>query len=272
MGGGAVAERRIGIGDLLVADLPMTIAGKKSGQAGAPTDEPDDSRHQDDQRKGRVEKEDRNERRRRNTLQDVVSERAFADPNDRLQHDREHGRLEAEEHGLHHADIAEGGIDPTQNHEGNETWENEEGPGDESAPGLMQQPSNVDRELLRLRPGQQHAVVQGVKKPGVADPTLLLDQDPVHHRDLPRRSAKAQGRDFDPYPEGLAEGNAMGGYALLGLGRLDQSLVHRLYVSDRPKKATLVSYRGAAYVAILSGARCPLAPSPPRCKLEGVAE
>ena len=46
MGGGAVAERRVGIGDLLVADLPMTIAGKKSGQAGAPTDEPDDSRHQ----------------------------------------------------------------------------------------------------------------------------------------------------------------------------------------------------------------------------------
>ena len=95
--GVSVAERRIGIGDLLVADLPMAIAGKKRGQTSAPADEPDDRRDQDDQRKWRVEKEDRDEGRRRDAEQDVVVERAFADPNDRLQHDRQHRRLEAEE-------------------------------------------------------------------------------------------------------------------------------------------------------------------------------
>ena len=67
MGGRVLAERRIGIGDLLVADLLVAIAGKKGGQTSAPTDEPDDPRDQDDQRKWRVEKEDRDEGRRRDT-------------------------------------------------------------------------------------------------------------------------------------------------------------------------------------------------------------
>ena len=149
MGRCVLAERRIGIGDLLVADLLVATTSKKDGQTSAPTDEPDDPRDQDDQRKWRVEKEDRDEGRRRDPKQDVVVECAFADPNDRLQHDRQHGRLEAEEHGLHHADVAEGRIDPTQNHEGDEAWKNEERPGDESAPGLVQQPSNVDCKLLQ---------------------------------------------------------------------------------------------------------------------------
>ena len=270
MRGRVLAERRVGIGHLLVADPPMTIAGKKGGQAGAPADEPDDSRDQDDQREGSVEKEDRDEGRRCDSKQDVVVERALADPNDRLQHDRQYGRLQAEEHGLHRADIAKGGIDPTQSHEGDEAGENEECPGDESAPGLVQQPPDVDCELLRLRSRQQHAVVQGVKKPGVSDPAYLLDQDSVHHRDLPRRAAEAQRRDLDPHPEGLAEGNAMSGYSPTGFGGLDPSSVHRLYVSDQEMKATLVSNRREAYSAQPQWDE--VARSLPCSGLEGVAE
>jgi hypothetical protein len=67
------------------------------------------------------------------------------------------------------------------------------------------QPADIGRELLRLRAGQEHAVVERVQKPGLADPALLLDQDAVHHGDLPGRPAKGQKRDARPHPHGLAE-------------------------------------------------------------------
>src|SRR5260370_18929734 len=48
-----------------------------------------------------------------------------------------------------------------------------------------------------------------MQEPGLADPALFLDENTVHHRDLTGRPAKAQGRDTDPDPEGLAERDAM---------------------------------------------------------------
>jgi hypothetical protein len=38
---------------------------------------------------------------------------------------------------------------------------------------------------------QQHAVVERVEEPLLADPLLFLDKDAVHHRDLPGGSAEA---------------------------------------------------------------------------------
>ena len=40
----------------------------------------------------------------------------------------------------------------------------------------VQQPTDVDGQLLRLRPGQQHAEVQRVQEPRCADPPLLFHQ------------------------------------------------------------------------------------------------
>jgi hypothetical protein len=54
----------------------------------------------------------------------------------------------------------------------------------------VQQPADIGRELLRLRPRQQHAVIERVKKTLLADPAFLVDQDAVHHRDLPGGSAE----------------------------------------------------------------------------------
>ncbi len=41
-------------------------------------------------------------------------------------------------------------------------------------------------------PGKQHAVIQRVQKPVLADPAFLIDKDAVHDSDLPRRTAEAQ--------------------------------------------------------------------------------
>ena len=41
------------------------------------------------------------------------------------------------------------------------------------APGAVHQPADVGRELLRLRAGQHHAVVQRVQEAPLADPAPL---------------------------------------------------------------------------------------------------
>ena len=69
----------------------------------------------------------------------------------------------------------------------------------------MHQPADVGRKLLRLGPGQQHAVVEGVQEPLLRDPALLLDQDAVHHGDLAGGTAEAQRRDPHPRPERLVQ-------------------------------------------------------------------
>ncbi len=79
--------------------------------------------------------------------------------------------------------------------------QDEQGPGHETADGPVQQPADVGGELLRLGPGQQHAVVEGVQESVFADPPLLVDQDAVHDRDLAGGPAEAERRDPNPYPD-----------------------------------------------------------------------
>ena len=49
-----------------------------------------------------------------------------ADPHDRLQDDREHGGLEAEEQGRDDADLAEQGIDDAQRHDRDDARQHEQ--------------------------------------------------------------------------------------------------------------------------------------------------
>ena len=70
--------------------------------------------------------------------------------------------------------------------------------GHEPANGPMQEPSNIRGELLRLRPGKQHAVIKSVQKPLFRYPFLFVDQDTMHDRDLAGGSAKAQYGDAHP--------------------------------------------------------------------------
>ena len=90
---------------------------------------------------------------------------------------------------------------------------------------LMQQPADVDGELLRLGPGQQHAVVEGMQEPVLADPALLLDQDAVHHRDLAGGAAKGERGDPGPDAHRVAERNPVQG-AVNALPLNSADLVH----------------------------------------------
>ena len=103
------------------------------------------------------------------------------------------------------------GVDPAERHDGDDARQHEQDARDQAAPGPVQQPADVDGELLRLGARQQHAVVERVQEPRLADPALLLDQDAVHDRDLARRAAEAEGGDPRPDAHRLAEGNAVRG-------------------------------------------------------------
>ena len=130
--------------------------------------------------------------------------RALADAHDRFQHDREHRRLQPEEQRRDDPDLAVGGIDVAQRHDGDDAGQDEQHAGHQAAERAVHQPADIGRELLRLRPRQQHAVVERVQEPALGDPALLLDQDAMHHRDLPGRAAEAQQRDAQPDAERLA--------------------------------------------------------------------
>ncbi len=175
---------------------------------------------EDDERERHLEEEDRDEGRRREADHDAVLERPLADAHDRLEHHREHRRLQPEEQRRDDADLAPGGVDQAQGHDGDKPRQDEQRAGDEPALRLVQEPADIDRELLRLGAGQEHAIVERVQEPVLAEPALLLDEDAMHHGDLPGRPAEGERGDPRPHPYGLGEGDAVR-WSAGGGGRAD---------------------------------------------------
>ena len=90
-----------------------------------------------------------------------------------------------------------------KNHE--RAGQHEQHAGDDTTPCPVQQPADVYRELLRLRTGQQHAIVERVKESRLADPATLFDELSMHQCDLPGWTAEAHQSDSRPHPRRLAE-------------------------------------------------------------------
>jgi hypothetical protein len=127
-----------------------------------------------------------------------------------MQHDRHHRRLDAVEHPRHHGQVAKGDIDPGQQHQHQQRGQDEQPASDEAAPGTVQQPADVGRQLLRFRAGQQHAVVERVQEPALADPAAPLDELGMHDRDLPGGSAEADAPSFSQKRSAAAKVGAGG--------------------------------------------------------------
>ena len=205
---GSLAERG-SASESVGPGLAVAAAEPERGRTGAATGVADECGRGDDGGKRHVEEEDRDEGGSGNRHHGPVLQRARADPPDGMQHDGQHRGLEAEEQPCDETDIAEGGIDPAQAQDRQETRQDEQRAGNEAALGAVQQPADIDRQLLRLRPRQQHAVVERVQEAVLADPALFLDQNSVHHGDLAGRPAEAQRGDAKPDPHGVGEHDAM---------------------------------------------------------------
>jgi len=128
-----------------------------------------------------------------------------------------HRRLDAVEDAGHRRHVAEGQVDPGQARQHEHRGQHEQRAGDDAAPGAVHQPADVDGELGRLGPGQQHAVVEGVQEAPLGDPAAALHQLLVHHGDLTGRAAEADEAELQPVAEGFAERNGEG----RGVGSVD---------------------------------------------------
>jgi hypothetical protein len=214
--GNGLAEHVVDNGRLVLAGRgPVSRIGLKLGEPHRAGDEADAGRAEDDGGEGDVEEEDADKGDGRERDHHPVLERTLADADHGLDHDRQNGRLEAEEQRRDHGHVAPGGVHVAQRHDGDDAGNDEQHAGHDAAERAMHQPADIGRELLRLGARQQHAVVERVQEPFFRDPALLLDQDAVHDRDLAGGTAEAQAGDAKPGVEGLAQR-----YAVLELGAL----------------------------------------------------
>ena len=206
-----IAEEIIDHAAVVLAGRAVTAFDLECGRA-APAPEKTDQRcAEDNDGKRHGEKEYADESSRREDEHRVVLQRALADPDDSLQNDREDCGLETEKERNDHRHIAVGGINVAECHDGDDARHDEQAAGNDPAERAVHQPADIGSELLRLRSGQQHAVVEGVQESRFRHPVFLLDQDSMHDRDLSGGAAEAEACDPQPHLHGIPERDAVSG-------------------------------------------------------------
>ncbi len=96
-------------------------------------------------------------------------------------------------------------VDRGESPEDEDRGDYEEGPRHDPAPRAMEQPADVDRELLRFWSGQEHAVGERVEEALLGDPALPVYQVALHDGDLARGPSEADEAQPQPVPERLPE-------------------------------------------------------------------
>ncbi|MNS81081.1 hypothetical protein D3C72_1147820 [compost metagenome] len=160
-----------------------------------------DTGNQHDQRERHIEGKDGHERCCGHGPQPAVLQRARADPVSRVDDNGRDCRLDAVEDPRHHRDLAKGDVDPGQANQDEQRGQYEQYAGNHPAPGAVHEPTDVGGQLLCLGAWQQHAVVQRVQEPLLADPAPALDQFLVHDRDLPGGPTKTDEAQLEPEQE-----------------------------------------------------------------------
>ncbi len=165
----------------------------------------DDAGRKDDRRKRDIKEIYRDERQGGERHQRFILERLFADADHRFRNNGRDGGFEAEEKRGNRGNGPQRNIDPAQTPEDEDGREYEKNARGERPPRPMEKPADVGRKLLRLRAGQEHAEIQGVKEVVFGHPLLILHHFLVHHGDLTGRTAEADEPEFEPVTQGLTE-------------------------------------------------------------------
>src|SRR5215475_15794839 len=168
----------------------MTALNLERTRTAPATEKSDERRTEDDDWERDGEKEDADESRRRQGDHHVILERALPDSHNGFQYNCEYCGLETEKQRNNDGHIAVAGIHVAQRHDGDDARHDEQAAGYDAAERSVHQPADIRCELLRLWSRQQHAVIEGMQESRFRDPAFFLDQDAMHHRDLPRGTAK----------------------------------------------------------------------------------
>ena len=170
----------------------MSLDDHESFRVHVPPQQANNGSSQDHYRERDSEQKDGNESKGRQDVHIGILERALTDPDDGLNHDRQHRRFNPEEKRLHQGCILKARIKHAQHQDAQKTRQHKQSAGHEPTLDAMQQPADISSQLLGFRPGQYHAVVQGVQKPAFADPSLFIHQNTMHDGDLAGRTAETQ--------------------------------------------------------------------------------
>ena len=157
--------------------------------------------------KGRVEQEERGEGPAGERPGKAVLERPRADPEQRLDDQRQHRRLHAEKRRLDRRQPAVKRIDGGERGDDDRARQDEQQARRQTPAYAVQQPAGIGGELLRLRPRQQHAEIERMQETRLVEPALLLHHDAVHEGDLRRRPAETGEPDPRPGRQRLPERN-----------------------------------------------------------------
>ncbi len=165
----------------------------------------EERRHEDDEREGQGQEEDRYEGQPGNGPMLGPLERPPGDPQQRLDDNHQHGGLDAEKDSFDNGHLPECRIDHRQNQHHRRPRQHEQQPRRQPSRQPMQAPPGICGELHGFRPRQQHAEAQPVEEMRLVQPLLLIDDDPMHQRDLRRRAAEREDAYFPPGDERLAK-------------------------------------------------------------------
>jgi hypothetical protein len=242
-GGGAFGVQGVVGHERRWSGVAVAVIAGPQGLRGEPVQQPAGAcRGRDHGRERHREHGQGEKRRHRQGDQRRVGQATAADPPHGLGDHGEHGRGEPGEDGDHGRGRPVGDIDGREGQQRDHPGQDEQGAGDQAATDAVEQPADVDGQLLGFRAREQHAVVERVQEPALPDPAVLLDQRALHDRDLPGRATERLQRDREPGAHRLAErdhvtgrrrrGPAVGpGGALAGIGaqtrrRPDRSIVN----------------------------------------------
>jgi hypothetical protein len=129
-------------------------------------------------------------------------QRLLADAPDRMQHDGNDDRFEPVENRPDGARLAVHGRNVGQHQHAQGARQHEQGARRNPAPCAVQAPADIGGKLLRFGARQQSGERKPAQETALADPTLLVDEIVLHHRDLPGGPAEGQAAQLEPIGEG----------------------------------------------------------------------
>lgn len=138
----------------------------------------------------------------------AMVERATPNAQDGFSDDGDDHALDAIEKAADDREIAAGDGKPAQEKHDEDGRDDEERAGDDASERAVHARADVDGELLRFRPGENHAKIEGAQELLLANPLLPLDEFAVHDGDLPGGAAEIDEAELEPESEGFGKWNA----------------------------------------------------------------
>ena len=198
--------------------MPLGAALAGAGLEPVGTPAPADPAHQGsprhDQGIGQFKKRQGEERCQGHQHQGWMVQGASAHAPGRLQHDRQHCRLEGPEHSHQQRQLPPEHIDAGEGDQQQHRGHQKQAAGDQPPRDAMHQPAQIGGQLDGLGAWQNHAVIQGMQIAPLREPAAPLHQLPMHQGNLTRRSSKAHQPQLQPEAAGGTQAHG----ALLPLG------------------------------------------------------